>query len=220
MPNQYMSTLALLATMQCTNIVYAQSCTEPTNERCDGAIEFVFDDLPLTINGLLGCENNMVDRPYFDLFYRYDCTVAGNYQFDMCGSTGDSYMRIYFDGCGFLPASEWIEDDDGCPGTPNTLDPMITINLEAGRSYWIEVGAWRPAEQFPPNANDPFILNVEYQGVCPADLNTDGVADFFDVSFFISLFVTNDLRADFNNDSELNFFDVSLFLQQFLTNCP
>lgn len=211
---------ALITATQCVGVAQGQSCVEPVNERCDGAIAFRFADLPLQIHGLLGCENNMVDRPYFDLFYRYDCTVSGDYRFDMCGSTGDSYMRIYLDGCGFFPASSWVEDDDGCPGSPNTLDPMITLNMEAGRSYWIEVGAWRPDAQFPPNANDPFVLNVEYLGACLADLNADGVADFFDVSLFISLFASNDLRADLNQDGDINFFDVSFFLQHFTAGCP
>lgn len=212
--------LTFLTVVLCANHAHAQSCNEPANERCDGAIEFTFTDLPLTIEGLLGCENNMVDRPYFDLWYRYDCTVTGDYQFDMCGTTGDSYMRIYADGCGFFPATSWVEDDDSCPGSPNTLDPMITTNLESGRSYWIEVGAWRPDEAFPPNANDPFILNVAYLGLCQTDINTDGTLNFFDVSLFLTLLIDADLGADFNNDTRLNFFDVSAFLQAFSSGCP
>lgn len=212
--------LTFLTALLCTGYAHAQSCIEPANERCDSAIEFVFTDLPLTIDALLGCENNMVDRPYFDLWYRYDCTVTGDYQFDMCGSTGDSYMRVYADGCGFFQATSWVEDDDSCPGSPNSLDPMITTNLESGRSYWIEVGAWRPDEAFPPNANDPFNLNVAYLGLCQADVNADGTLDFFDVSIFLSLLIDADTGVDFNNDGRLDFFDVSVFIQYFSSGCP
>lgn len=211
--------LTLFVAIHCPAISDAQTCSEPANERCDGADEFTFADLPLTIEGSLGCENNMVDRPYFDLWYRYDCTVAGDYRIDMCGSTGDTYMRIYADGCGFFSATSWVEDDDSCPGSPNTLDPMITTNLEAGRSYWIEIGAWRVDEAFPPNANDPFILNVAFLGVCRADLNSDGVADSIDVKIFLSLFTSSDSEADFTDDGNLDFFDISAFLHEFRDRC-
>jgi hypothetical protein len=140
----------------------AAQCTSPTNEDCDGATAFTFDQLPLDVSARLGCTNDMVDRPYFDVFYRYDCTVSGEYRFDMCGSLGDTYMRIYIDGCGFGPATSWVEDDDGCGAGPDHIDPLITMTLEAGTSYWIELGAWREDDFFPPNAGDPYVFHVEF----------------------------------------------------------
>ena len=142
----------------------AQTCTPPADEACGGATPFTFGQLPLVTGGLLGCTNDMVDRPYFDVFYRYDCTVSGEYRFDMCGSLGDTYMRIYIDGCGFGPASTWVEDDDGCGVGPDHIDPLIVMTLEAGRSYWFELGAWREDSFFPPNANDPYVFRVEFLG--------------------------------------------------------
>jgi hypothetical protein len=55
---------------------------------------------------------------------------------------------------------------------------------------------------------------------CPADLNGDGVLNFFDVSAFLSGFATMDPIADFNNDGVYNFFDVSAFLSAFAAGCP
>jgi hypothetical protein len=147
----------------------AQACVPPPNEDCAGATVFTYAELPLSHAGLLGCTNDMVDRPYFDVWFRYDCTVSGNYRFDMCGSTGDTYMRLYTDGCGFGPASSWIEDDDGCGFAP-VLDPLIETWLQAGTSYWIELGAWREDDFFPPNANDPYEFHVEYLGGFWTDL--------------------------------------------------
>lgn len=211
--------LVMAAAPLCCSPAQAQTCDEPQNERCDGAIEFTFAELPLAIEGVLGCENNMVDRPYFDLFYRYDCTVSGDYMFDMCGSFGDTYMRVYTGGCGFFPATSWVEDDDSCPGVQSPVDPMITTRLDAGTSYWIEIGAWRPDEAFPPNANDPFLLNISYLGVCRADLNLDGVADFFDVEMFVRLFIEGDPAADFDGDGTIGFFDLMDFLTIFQLDC-
>lgn len=60
---------------------------------------------------------------------------------------------------------------------------------------------------------------IDNQG-CPADLNDDGVLDFFDVLLFLELFDAGDPAANFNGDDELNFFDVLLFLEIFASNCP
>lgn len=55
---------------------------------------------------------------------------------------------------------------------------------------------------------------------CAADFNNDGVANFFDVSAFLSAFNSGDPSADFNNDGSVNFFDVSAFLSAFNAGCP
>lgn len=55
---------------------------------------------------------------------------------------------------------------------------------------------------------------------CPADLNGDGVLNFFDVSAFLNAFNDNSPIADLNGDGQLNFFDVSLFLNSFGAGCP
>jgi FG-GAP-like repeat len=49
---------------------------------------------------------------------------------------------------------------------------------------------------------------------CPADLNGDGVLNFFDVSIFINT------QFDFNGDGAFNFFDVSAFVAAMSAGCP
>jgi len=56
--------------------------------------------------------------------------------------------------------------------------------------------------------------------VCTADLNGDGVLDFFDISAFLTLFSAGDLAADFNGDGTLDFFDISTFLGTYSSGCP
>ncbi len=56
--------------------------------------------------------------------------------------------------------------------------------------------------------------------ICPADLNSDGELNFFDVQMFLTLFSSNDLAVDFNGDGELNFFDVQIYLGWFAAGCP
>lgn len=55
---------------------------------------------------------------------------------------------------------------------------------------------------------------------CPADLNGDGLLNFFDVSAFLVAFNNMNPIADFNNDGLFNFFDISAFLAAFSAGCP
>ncbi|MCC5822812.1 MAG: S8 family serine peptidase [Phycisphaerales bacterium] len=55
---------------------------------------------------------------------------------------------------------------------------------------------------------------------CPADLNGDGVLNFFDISTFITLFNAQDPIADWNNDGVFNFFDISEYLAAYNAGCP
>ncbi len=55
---------------------------------------------------------------------------------------------------------------------------------------------------------------------CPADLNGDGMLNFFDVSAFLSAYNAMDPIADFSGDGMFNFFDVSAFLTAFNAGCP
>jgi hypothetical protein len=54
---------------------------------------------------------------------------------------------------------------------------------------------------------------------CPADVNADGVLNFFDVSAFIGLFLDRHPAGDFNNDGAHDFFDLASFLDAFLAGC-
>lgn len=57
-------------------------------------------------------------------------------------------------------------------------------------------------------------------GSCAADLNRDGVLDFYDVSAFLTAYIAEDSIADFNSDAAYNFFDVSAFLLVYKGGCP
>lgn len=64
-------------------------------------------------------------------------------------------------------------------------------------------------------------LTGEVAGLsCIADLNGDGVLNFFDVSAFLNAYSSNDLSVDFTGDGTLDFFDVSAFLSAYSAGCP
>ena len=62
-------------------------------------------------------------------------------------------------------------------------------------------------------------LVVEGPG-CPADLNSDGTVNFFDVSAFLNAYNAMDPLADFTGDGSYDFFDVSAFLSNYNAGCP
>ncbi|MBL4698205.1 MAG: hypothetical protein JKX70_05160 [Phycisphaerales bacterium] len=55
---------------------------------------------------------------------------------------------------------------------------------------------------------------------CPADLNCDGVLDFYDIPVFLTAFENMDASADFTGDSIFDFNDVAAFLALFAMGCP
>ncbi len=60
---------------------------------------------------------------------------------------------------------------------------------------------------------------VEAVWTCQADLNGDGVLDFFDVQFFLNVFAEQALYGDYNEDGVNDFFDVQAFLNDFSAGC-
>ena len=107
-------------------------CIPPSNEVCAGATVFSNADLPYEVTAPLGCVNDIIDKPYFDVFYRFDCTRTGNYLVHMCGSTGDTYLRIYGDGCGWgywFELGTWRPDPPWAP--PLNSPYLFSVAFEA-----------------------------------------------------------------------------------------
>jgi hypothetical protein len=55
---------------------------------------------------------------------------------------------------------------------------------------------------------------------CPADLDGNGLLNFFDISGFLNLFNAQDPVADWDNNGLYNFFDISSYLATFNAGCP
>jgi len=95
---------------------------------------------------------------------------------------------------------------------------------EFGRSIAIDNGTVA-AGAYADNDNggdsgSAYLYHTGTGPTCPADLDGDGVLDFFDVSAFLTAFATQDSAADFDGDGTFDFFDVSAFLQAFGKGCP
>lgn len=55
---------------------------------------------------------------------------------------------------------------------------------------------------------------------CAADLNADGVIDFFDVQAYLNAYTAQDPSADLNHDGLFDFFDVQAYLNLYSAGCP
>jgi len=200
----------LAAVMSCVCLLRGApadaGCVVPPNETCDGQIVFDTEDLPFADTGILGCANDVADKPYWDIFYRYDCTVSGAHTFEMCDSDGDTYIRIYINGCGWGDGDEFAVADDECPGSPPNADPLLTVALEAGTSYWIELGTWRPdAPWGAPNL--PFRFNVS-RAPCPWDLDSGGDVGVTDFLALLAAWGTDPGGPpDFDGDGDVGVID-------------
>jgi len=62
-------------------------------------------------------------------------------------------------------------------------------------------------------------VRLEALCVCRADLNQDGVYDFFDLQIYLALFAAGDPAADLNDDGLIDFFDVLRFIGLFAEGC-
>lgn len=63
--------------------------------------------------------------------------------------------------------------------------------------------------------------NVFVRLICPADLNADGLLNFFDLTTYIALYNANDPRADLAAPfGVLNFFDLTAYIALYNAGCP
>jgi subtilisin family serine protease len=63
------------------------------------------------------------------------------------------------------------------------------------------------------------LVAVGHISRCSADVNNDGVVDFFDYLDFVSTFALMEAGADFNHDGEIDIFDYLDFVNAFAMGC-
>ncbi|HVP13872.1 MAG TPA: proprotein convertase P-domain-containing protein, partial [Phycisphaerae bacterium] len=108
---------------------------------CATALEITYAQIAAGFHdvGVLDATDDCVGRPYHDVFYRYVCTHAGAYTFDMCGSAADTYLKIWTGGT--CCTGSYSTSDDVCGN-----DPQITVALNAGTTYYFECGSYYSTE--------------------------------------------------------------------------
>lgn len=95
-----------------------------------------------------------------------------------------------------------------------TVEEVNVFSIPDGQIFGRQVAAsgGRTAASGPGlNPNEGYAALIER--FCNADINADGVRNFFDVSAFIKF------QFDYNGDGVFNFFDVSAFLTDYNSDC-
>jgi len=203
--NQLSHAVTALAAATLAGHAHGGGCQPPPNETCGGQIVFTTAQLPFEDDGLIGCVNNVVDKPYWDIFYRYDCAITADHTFEMCDSAQDAYIRIYVNGCGWADGQEFAVGDDECPGSPPNADPVITVPLVAGTPYWIELGTWRPDQPWgAPNIPFRFLVTVEG---CEGDTDGDMTVGILDLLGLLAAWGSDDPVFDLDGDGTVGIAD-------------
>jgi hypothetical protein len=103
----------------------------------------------------------------------------------------------------------WINFSGGALATPPN-PARIEANRFRGYAWGENIG-WI-------NLDDP---NVFVRLICGADVNADGLLNFFDISAFIALYNTSDPAADLAAPfGTLNFFDIAAYIGLYNAGCP
>ncbi|MEX0877174.1 MAG: GC-type dockerin domain-anchored protein [Phycisphaerales bacterium] len=113
----------------------------------------------------------------------------------------------------FLGSTDVITDATGDAGFDATLPADMIGDGWVATSTATDL-AMAETSEFGP------ALGFAIQAGCPADLNADGLLDFFDLSMFLNAFTSGDPAGDFDGNGMHDFFDISGFLNAFTAGCP
>jgi hypothetical protein len=110
------------------------------------------------------------------------------------------------------------------PGTYGCVATGYWLMLEplAIGTHTLEFGGGSLGNPFVPD----FLVNLTYTinvvpASCEADVNADGLVNFFDLAAYLDLFNAGDPAADLASPpGVLNFFDLAAYLDLYNTGCP
>ncbi|MCC6678605.1 MAG: hypothetical protein IT436_15840 [Phycisphaerales bacterium] len=146
------------------------------------------------------------------------------------GDAAVSYCDVAggFPGGGNIDADPHFVDADSGDFRLGPGSPCI----DAGRNSAVPVGVVIDLDGYARFSDDvttadtglgsPPIVDMgayEFQSICPADLNGDGLVDFADYLEFLNLYDAGDLRVDFTEDGLVDFADYLEFLSLYDAGC-
>ncbi len=129
---------------------------------------------------------------------------------DFGENTGSSYI---FSRAGGI----WTQQAKLLPGDEvggNFFGKSVSISSDS-----VVVGVYRD-DDFGTYSGSAYVFDLGCTSPCPADLNSDGLLDFFDLQEFLNWYSAGDLQADFIADGVLDFFDVQEYLNLYSAGCP
>lgn len=96
-----------------------------------------------------------------------------------------------------------------------------TNGCSDGGAYFLRVGASTVIADVDPGKVTFVRFTVDHGAGCSADINGDGLLNFFDLAAFIGLYNAGDPAADLAAPfGTLNFFDIAAYISAFNAGCP
>lgn len=137
-------------------------------------------------------------------------------KFDIAGAAINDYDRLTTSNQGLsLDGTLEIELLDGYVPPFNTRFTLISGQNIVGQPHTVLV----PQVGLGIFRLQITATKVEAVWTCEADVNADGVLDFFDVQYFLNAYTSQALYGDYNGDGLIDFFDVQAFLNDYALGC-
>jgi hypothetical protein len=96
-----------------------------------------------------------------------------------------------------------------------------TNGCSDGGAYFLRVGASTVIADVDPGKVTFVRFTVDQGAACSADINGDGLLNFFDLAAYVGLFNAGDPAADLAAPfGTLNFFDIAAYISTFNAGCP
>ncbi len=151
--------------------------------------------------------------------FGFSAVISGDLAFvsalqkdDLNPNTIKAYVYAY-DGIGWVEQSAVVGIGAGVSGNRSNAVAMSGGTALIGSVNRVQVGQ-------STDIGSVHVYDIGCFLACVADMNSDGVLDFFDISTFLTAFGNGDLAADFTGDGSFDFFDISSFLTAFAAGCP
>jgi|GEM_PF-6761085 len=143
----------------------------------------------------------------------FDDDISYEHEFDLILPAGT--YAVEFNGESFTMEGE--QNDVNEDGAVNYWDrPLFALSMGKGVN---DIGYAMHADldrNGVVDASDAAILDAS---PCMADVNEDGVVDYFDLNAYTALYNAADPGADLNGDGAFNFFDFSIFTSLYNSGC-
>ncbi len=149
--------------------------------------------------GILGTDQMALIRHEFTTFKHWGELSGGNWRLNFSDFGPDSENEEGEPSSDMDPAIPNVHDLGvfGLPGSNYREEKEIT-------SFRIKIYGYEVGEE-------PFLGCDPFNTSCPADLNADGVVSSADFNLFLSWYFAGDIRADLNDNGILDFFDISAY---------
>ncbi len=170
----------------------------------------------ITMQGTLDPGSNSDPTSLFQFSQPPTLANTARLKFDIAGASINDYDRLTISGLGLsLNGQLEIELLDGYVPPFNTRFTLITGQNITGQPHTVLV----PQVGLGIFRLQITATKVEAVWTCEADVNADGVLDFFDVQYFLNAYTNQALYGDYNGDGLIDFFDVQAFLNDYALGC-